>query len=59
MAPCGGCAARRARLAAERGDIKYQWMSEDGMDTKVYEKEIEAKAKVMYVGGSYRPINGG
>jgi hypothetical protein len=54
MAGCGSCAARRARLAAEQANTKYVWMSEDGMSEVVYDKEIEAKAKVMYVGGTYR-----
>lgn len=55
---CGGCAARRAAEAARRGlsgETKYVWMSEDGMTEHVYDKEIEAKAKVAFKGGSYRP----
>lgn len=55
MAGCGGCAAVRARRAASQTPTKYVWMSEDGMTEKVYDKEIEAKAKVAFKGGSYRP----
>jgi hypothetical protein len=58
MAGCGSCAARaRARAAAQAaGNIKYRWMSEDGMQEKDYDTEYEAKAKVAFKGGTYRPV---
>lgn len=55
---CGSCAARRAALAAQYGDVKWVWMSEDGMTEVTYEKEVEAKAKVAFKGGTYRPVRG-
>lgn len=57
---CGGCAARRAALAASQ--VKYVWTSEPDengqRDTVIYDKEVSAKAKVMRKGGSYKPKTG-
>ncbi len=52
--PCGGCAARRAGRIAS---TKYVWQSEDGMTTKTYDTELQAKAKVSRAGGTYKPVD--
>lgn len=44
------CACRGRKKA------KYEWT--DGMTTVIYNTEIEAKAKVLRKGGSYKPLGG-
>lgn len=41
-----------------RKKSKYEWTSADGQTTMVYNTEIEAKAKVLRQGGSYKPLAG-
>lgn len=38
---------------------KYVWTSEDGTSTVTYNTEIEAKAKVIRKGGTYKPAPSG
>lgn len=45
--PCA-CKGRKKR--------KYLWTSPDGQTSIKYDTEIEAKAKVLRVGGSYKPL---
>lgn len=40
-----------------KSNAKYEWT--DGTNTVVYNTEIEAKAKVLRKGGSYRKIEQG
>jgi acetyl-CoA carboxylase beta subunit len=35
---------------------QYVWTSADGTQTMVYNTELEAKAKVIRKGGSYKPV---
>lgn len=35
---------------------KYVWTSADGSETMEYPSEIQAKAKVIRKGGSYKPL---
>lgn len=36
-----------------RNNYTYVWTSADGQTTMTYESEIQAKAKVLRVGGTY------
>jgi hypothetical protein len=38
-----------------RKSTKYVWTSDDGSSSVTYPSEIQAKAKVLRVGGSYKP----
>lgn len=42
-----------------RTGSKYEWTSADGTTKQVYNTLIEVKAKVMRVGGSYKPLTTG
>jgi acetyl-CoA carboxylase beta subunit len=42
-----------------RSTSKYVWTSADGSETMTYNTEIEAKAKVLRKGGSYKPVTAG
>lgn len=44
-----------ACACTKRGSTQYVWTSADGSETVVYTSEIQAKAKVLRVGGSYQP----
>lgn len=52
---CGGCAARRAARQAARQPVEYVWTSGDGTEEVIYPELIQAKAKVLRKGGSYKP----
>lgn len=41
-----------------RRNTKYLWTSADGTEKVEYSTQMEAKAKVMRKGGSYKPIEG-
>lgn len=41
-----------------RKKATYVWTSADGTQTMTYNTEIEAKAKVLRVGGSYVTVTG-
>lgn len=36
-----------------RKDVKWVWTSEDGQTTMEYDREVQARAKVLRKGGSY------
>lgn len=42
-----------------RSKTKYLWTSADGTETVQYNTEIEAKAKMLRLGGSYKPLTTG
>lgn len=42
-----------------RSKTKYIWTSADKTETMTYSTEIEAKAKVLRKGGSYKPLTAG
>lgn len=44
-----------ACACTKKGSTQYVWTSPDGSETVVYTMEIQAKAKVLRVGGSYKP----
>lgn len=50
--PCGGCRKVNA--------TKFRWFPPEGstLSPQNYNTEIEAKAKVLRKGGSYKPISG-
>lgn len=50
MPICTPCSQRRAAMGVS---TKWVWTSDDGMDVRVYDKEIQAKAKVVKRGGTY------
>lgn len=39
-----------------RSKQKFEWTSADGETKMTYNTEIEAKAKVMRKGGTYKPL---
>lgn len=45
-----GCACNK------RNRNTYVWTSKDGADTSTHPTEIEAKAKVMRKGGTYKSV---
>lgn len=40
----------------KRVQRKYQWTNLDGSQTMTYDTEIQAKAKTLRAGGSYKPL---
>lgn len=48
--PCGSCAARGGRPKGP-----FIWTSADETQTQEYDTEIQAKARVIRKGGSYKP----
>lgn len=40
----------------KRKAVEYLWTSGDGTQTMTYSTEIQAKAKVLRQGGSYKPV---
>ncbi len=51
---CGGCAARRNR----RANQKFQWTGPNG-EKVTYSTEIEARARQIRSGGTYKPVQAG
>lgn len=41
-----------------RRNVTYVWTSLDGTETMEYPSEIQAKAKMLRKGGSYKPKEG-
>lgn len=39
-----------------RATTRYLWTSDDGTENMIYKSEIEAKAKVLRKGGTYKPL---
>ena len=44
------CACKKRRTS------KYKWTSADGSESVVYDSEIQAKAKTIRFGGTYKTI---